>query len=172
MLAMTPVSNISELNLIVQLVDSHVTSTSKSKNTCRKRQVKKRALGDAIAVDYVTLASAFNIQCMCGATNLNSRFRGVSISRDNRLFVNQVGPASPPWCTAGRERKRGERQRGERQRVGRHLAEQQRVKSSQELLPGIHETFFWNPPQGEAKRDDNPRLRAVCCAWSGSCFRD
>lgn len=60
MLAMTPVSNISELNLIVQLVDSHVTNTSKSKNTCRKRRVKKRALGDAIAVDYVTLASAFN----------------------------------------------------------------------------------------------------------------
>ena len=65
---------------------------------------------------------------MCGETKLNVRFRGVSLSRDNRLFVNQVGPASPPWCTAGRERQRGGRQRVERQRGKRERVELQRVE--------------------------------------------
>ena len=43
------------------------------------------------------------------------------------------------------------------------------VKSSQELLPGIHETF-WNPPQGEAKRDNNPRDRS--CAQCVVCGQE
>ena len=65
---------------------------------------------------------------MCGATKLNTPFRGVSLCRDNRLFVNQVGPASPPWCTAGREQQRGGRQRVERQRGKRERVELQRVE--------------------------------------------
>ena len=65
---------------------------------------------------------------ICGAAKLNMRFRGVSLSRENRLFVNQVGPASPPWCTAGRERQRGGRQRVERQRGKRKRGERQRVE--------------------------------------------
>ena len=72
MLAMTPVSNISELNLIVQLVDSHVTSTSKKNKNMYNRTVKKRALNDAIAVGYVTLASAFN-SCVVNAFASNSK---------------------------------------------------------------------------------------------------
>ena len=59
---------------------------------------------------------------------LNPNFRGVSLSRDNRLFVKQVGPASPPWCTAGREQQRGGRQRVERQRGKRERVELQRVE--------------------------------------------
>ena len=36
----------------------------------------------------------------------------------------------------------------------------------------VYMKHFWDPPQGEAKRDNNPRLRAVCCVWSGSFFSD
>jgi hypothetical protein len=57
-LAMTPVSNISELNLLVRLVETHVTNTS-SRNKSKNR-AKKRSLDNSIAVDYVTLAAAFN----------------------------------------------------------------------------------------------------------------
>jgi len=72
MLAMTPVSNISELNFIVKLADSHVTNTSKNKKTWNTTRVKKRAFNDAIAVDYVTLASAFNA-CVVNAFASSSK---------------------------------------------------------------------------------------------------
>ena len=42
-------------------------------------------------------------------------------------------------------------------------------KSSQELLPGIHETFL-EPATGRGKARQQPqrkKLCAVCCVWSG-----
>ena len=46
---------------------------------------------------------------------------------------------------------------------------QVKVKSSQELLPGIHETFL-EPATGRGKarqQTQRKKLCAVCCVWSG-----
>ena len=83
---------------------------------------------EGFRVDIELDLRQIRIPPVCGLTKLNSRFRGVSLSRDNRHFVNQVGPASPPWCTAGRVRQRGGRQRVERQRGKRKRGERQRIE--------------------------------------------